>query len=391
MYVFSTLNSVTEVPADEWNSKLPPSATPFLSHEFLSALEETGCVSAETGWTPCHLISEDRSLILPAYIKTHSYGEYVFDWSWAEAYANHGLDYYPKLLIGIPFTPVPGPRALGHIDDIQALFTGLNAFCEARGLTGWHMNFVNSSSDLLSSVSAKTSTKTSVMSSTSADSPALRDGCQFIWRNRPDGLPYQSFDEYLSTFVSRKRKTLLKERRKIAEQELSLKRLTGADISADDIGFFYHCYRDTYLQRRSMPYLSEEFFQKLRETMHQQMMLVIAEDSDGPCAAALCFHDDDTLYGRYWGCIKDYDALHFEACYYQGIEFCIERELTAFNPGTQGEHKISRGFAPEFTHSLHWLAHPGFQDAVQRFTSEERQHIQAYADDARTLLPFHRE
>ena len=383
MYVFSTLNSVTEIPSDEWNSKLPPSATPFLSHEFLNALEASGCVSAETGWTPSHLISEDRSLILPAYIKTHSYGEYVFDWSWAEAYANHGLDYYPKLLIGIPFTPVPGPRILGGIQDSKALFAGLNAFCQAKELTGWHMNFVASPSDALQQASLQEA-------GNDTDFPALRDGCQFIWRNRPEGHLYQSFDEYLSTFVSRKRKTLLKERRKIDDQGLSVKRLTGKDISVDDIGFFYHCYRDTYLQRRSMPYLSEEFFQQLRETMHQQMMLVIAEDSDGPCAAALCFFDNDTLYGRYWGCIKDYDALHFEACYYQGIEFCIERKLKAFNPGTQGEHKISRGFAPEFTHSLHWLAHPGFQNAILRFTDEERLHIQAYAEDAANLLPFHR-
>ncbi|MEK9767007.1 MAG: peptidogalycan biosysnthesis protein, partial [Thalassolituus sp.] len=233
MYAFSTLNSITEIDADEWDAALPAQATPFLSYAFLSALEETGCVASTTGWQPAHLISSDRRVILPAYIKTHSYGEYVFDWSWAEAYANHGLDYYPKLLVGVPFTPVPGPRILGNGAASEALFSSLNTICRHRGLTGWHMNFISPLPEI----------DNEIQSMPAAEAPSVRLGCQFIWRNRTDE-PYQSLDDYLATFVSRKRKSLLKERRRIREQGVGLTRLTGDQITADDIGFFYHCYRD---------------------------------------------------------------------------------------------------------------------------------------------------
>lgn len=370
---FIAIPAINAIPKDQWDALLPDNAGPFLRYDFLHALESSGSVSVDTGWTPSHLISLDDTgtpnLVLPAYIKDHSYGEYVFDWQWAEAYASYGMQYYPKLLLGVPFTPVPGPRWLSTTPvDTQGLVQGLSDFCSSKGLSGWHMNFP--AGELTPDAGA-----------------SERKGCQFIWRNNN----FSSFDDFLATFASRKRKNLLKERRRITEQGLKVSRFEGEGITAEMIDIFYHCYCDTYYRRRSHPYLTPGFFHQLRETMAESMMLVLAEDEEGPCAAALCFFDDNALYGRYWGCLRDYDALHFEACYYQGIEFCIEKNLGMFNPGTQGEHKISRGFAPEFTRSYHWLAHPELHDAIGRFTREEAAYIEEYATAASERLPFKRD
>lgn len=366
------LPSIASIPKEHWDVLLPDDAAPFLRYEFLHALEVSGCVTPETGWTPSHLVKLNSigipSLIVPAYIKAHSYGEYVFDWQWAEAYASYGMQYFPKLLLGIPFTPVPSSRWIGVDTDISNLSQSLSNFCAAKGLTGWHMNFPN---DQLPD----------------GHLASERKGCQFIWRNQG----YHSFDDFLASFASRKRKTLRKERRRITEQGVQVSRYTGSAITSEMVDIFYHCYCDTYHRRRSHPYLTASFFQLIRETMSDQLMLVLAEDEDGPCAAALCFFDNDTLYGRYWGCLRDYDALHFEACYYQGIEFCIEQELSMFNPGTQGEHKIARGFAPEFTRSYHWLAHQEFNDAIAKFTQQEGTYIAEYAKEIAEKLPFKQE
>ncbi|MEC7545321.1 MAG: GNAT family N-acetyltransferase [Pseudomonadota bacterium] len=366
------LSSISSIPKEKWDALLPDNAAPFLRYDFLHALEATGCVSPETGWTPSHLLKLDSegtpTLVLPAYIKDHSYGEYVFDWQWAEAYASYGMQYYPKLLIGIPFTPVPSPRWLGNIHSISDLSVSLSDFCTSKGLTGWHMNFPN-------------------VELPDGHQASERQGCQFIWRNKD----YRSFDDFLASFASRKRKNLLKERRRIPDQGLHVARYAGSDITPEMIDTFYQCYCDTYYRRRSHPYLTASFFQLIRETMSDQLMLVLAEDEEGPCAAALCFFDEHALYGRYWGCLRDYDALHFEACYYQGIEFCIEQGLTMFNPGTQGEHKIARGFAPEFTRSYHWLAHSEFNNAIAQFTRQEAPYIAEYAREAAQKLPFKQE
>jgi len=352
-----------------WNRLLPADATPFLSFAFLKALEDSGCVSTATGWTPQHLAVRNTegeiTHLAPAYIKHHSYGEYVFDWQWARAYEQYRVPYYPKLLLAIPFTPVPGPRILGDVTSFP--WTALNDYCQQHGLSGWHLNYP---------------THLSAPLSASVPDAHPRLGTQFQWHN--DG--YTDFTDFVGRFASRKRKNVLKERRRVQEQGISLERTTA--ISEDQMAFFFECYRDTYLKRGSTPYLSLSFFQTLRECMTDQLMMVIATDPQGPCAAALCFYDDTTLYGRYWGCLRDYDALHFEACYYQGIEFCIERSLSVFNPGTQGEHKIARGFGPVATHSLHWLAHPDFHQAIGRFCDEEAEHVRLYMDDARALLPF---
>ena len=381
------LPSVASLPREQWNALLPENAGPFLQYDFLNALETTGCATPETGWQPSHLVALDDEgnahQVIPAYIKQHSYGEYVFDWQWAEAYASYGMDYYPKLLLGIPFTPVPGPRVIGSSDP-QTLASALAKFCEAQSLSGWHMNFP--ADNRFAGSDAMHDDTPERQPLPRGIQPSQRMGYQFIWRNQG----YQSFDDFLATFVSRKRKSVLKERRRIAEQGLKVSRIIGSDITSEDIKRFYECYCDTYYRRRSHPYLSLAFFQLLRETMSDQMMMVVADDEEGRCAAALCFFDDSSLYGRYWGCLRDYDALHFEACYYQGIEFCIERGLTMFNPGTQGEHKISRGFAPEFTRSFHWLAHPEFHRAVSDFVQQEARYVEEYTREAATRLPFHR-
>ena len=374
---FSTIPDIRQVPQNEWDAVVP-GGYPFASYAFLSALEASGCVSAATGWQPSHLLFRDSDGQLrgavPAYIKQHSYGEYVFDWSWADAYARYGLDYYPKLLLGIPFTPASGPRLLGDPGCFSDLYPQLQSFCEDQHLSGWHLNFPMVD-DFPQPV---------------PDNPAhpdLRSACQFHWFNRG----YESFEQYLSHFVSRKRKSVLKERKGVAAAGVRMVRKTGSAISDDDLRYFYRCYLSTYQQRMSTPYLTLDFFRRLRDSMGHQMLLVQALRDDRPCASALYFFDDQTLYGRYWGCTDEISGLHFEACYYQGIEFCIEQGLQRFDPGTQGEHKISRGFEPVLTYSLHWLAHPGFQDAVGRFIREETPHIHAYRDEARTLLPFHRE
>lgn len=374
---FSTIEDIRQVSADAWDA-LVPGRYPFASHAFLSALEASGCVSDRTGWQPAHhiLTDEHERLIAaaPAYVKTHSYGEYVFDWAWAEAYQRYGMAYYPKLLLGIPFTPASGLRLLGKPEHFDGLYPQLASECEQQGYSGWHLNFPVSGE-----FPAPEAT-------TEALRPGLRTACQFHWFNRG----YDSFEHYLSHFVSRKRKSVLKERRQIRAQGVDIVRKTGSDISEDDLRYFYRCYVSTYQQRMSTPYLTLDFFRRLLDSLGDQMLLVQAQRDGNACASALYFFDDDTLYGRYWGCTEEISGLHFEACYYQGIEFCIEQGLKRFDPGTQGEHKISRGFEPVLTHSLHWLAHPSFQDAVGRFIVEETPHIEAYRDDAQSLLPFHR-
>lgn len=385
---FIQITGLDDITASEWDN-LNHSHYPFARYAFLHALERTGCVDSperninNTGWQPSHLIQRNSEgqlvAAIPAYIKRHSYGEYVFDWQWAEAYSQHRINYYPKLLCAIPFTPATGPRLLGKDQYFKGLATHLSSLCTEQGLSGWHLNFPPKH-------------QVSAALEDSSINAQQRSGCQFHWKNED----FTSFDHYLTSFVSRKRKNVVKERRKVAEQHIRLERKTGDSITSEDIRFFYRCYLDTYQKRRSSPYLSEAFFLQLLETMPDQMMLVQAyhpepEQPDKPCAAALYFFDEHTLYGRYWGCLQDVDSLHFEACYYQGIEFCIEKKLKTFDPGTQGEHKISRGFRPVLTRSVHWLQHQGFHEAVGRFLEEETPHILAYQQDAATLLPFHRE
>ena len=376
MASFEQVGSITQLSRPQWQA-LRDTRYPFLDYDFLAALENTECIGDDSGWIPAYFAAfENQQLIaaMPAFIKEHSYGEYVFDWSWADAYQRNGLAYYPKLLAAIPFTPATGPRLIGDQSLWPDALAAISAYCLANQLSGWHVNFPET--DTLAKI---TEFKTD-----NNQASLIRNACQFHWYNRA----YQDFDQYVNQFTSRKRKAVRKEREKIAAQGIRMTRLTHEQITPEHVAFFYQCYQITYLRRRSQGYLNQAFFQQLRSTMNSQMMMVLAHKDEQPIAAALCFYDDDNLYGRYWGAIDDFDSLHFEACYYQGIEFCIEQGIGHFDPGTQGEHKISRGFEPMLTHSAHWLVHSQFHDAVDNFLAEERQHILAYQRDAKTLLPF---
>lgn len=406
-YTVRFVNSIHAIGIENWKSLLQTD-NPFLRFEFLAALENTHCIDQgslhkPTGWAPYYAILESSSLetdnpnpilaIAPIYQKHNSYGEYVFDWAWADAYQQHGLQYYPKLSWCIPFTPSTGPRLVSQGSQqqqqeyYQAIAEALSIECQQKGFSGWHCLFP----DQTGQVALK-------QVSNSQFTSMQRNSCQFHWYNlysmdnkRETG--YQDFNDYLATFTSRKRKNVNKERRRLLEAGFSFQRKTF-DITAADIDSFYHCYQLTYAKRKMRGYLSREFFQTLVNTMPDQLLLVQAYYQDAPeqpfkiVANALYLKDSDNLYGRYWGCLEEFDSLHFECCYYQGIEYCIEHGLKHFDPGTQGEHKISRGFEPTLCSSQHWIKHPQFSQAIDNFLLEEEQHIQHYIEQANQRLPF---
>ncbi len=369
------IESINHIESTRWNA-VAGNEYPFLRHEFLRILEDSGSVCAARGWQPQHLLIEDSGqllAILPLYIKTHSYGEYVFDWSWAEAYQRHGLDYYPKLVSAIPYTPATGPRLALATDDvaqvISMVMTALEEKTAEVGASGWHVLFPQHSEHVLWQGSGAME----------------RLGCQFHWHNKG----FKEFDDFLAMFSSRKRKDVKKERQRIAGSGIRMARLGGDQISREDWQCFYGFYRDTYLKKSGHEgYLTPDFFEQLYDLMRGQLLLVLAYENDKAIAGALNFFSADTLYGRYWGASKDVPGLHFETCYYQGIEFCIERGLQRFDAGAQGEHKIQRGFEPTLTYSCHWIQHPEFRQAIKVFLQEEATTIRQYQLDATTLLPF---
>lgn len=352
---------------------------PFLHPGFLGALETAGVVGPGTAWQPAHLLFEHEgraAALLPLYRKQDSRGEYVFDHSWAGAYERHGLAYYPKLVTAVPFTPVPGPRLLlapgESLEDwLPTVLEAVRTLCEEQGLSGWHGLFVEED----------------WVAPALAAGFARREGCRFHWENPG----YGNFDDFLARLTSKKRKDLKRERRRLQEAGVTCRRFEGSDIDEDRWDFFYRCYVRTYHEHGQHPYLNRAFFALLARQMGEHLMLVVAEDADGPLASALFFRSGHTLYGRYWGCLRRADGLHFEVCYYQGMEYCMQRGLSDFDPGTQGEHKLLRGFAPRRTYSLHWLAEPEFQQAVRRFGEEERMAVMRYAEEAASVLPYRQE
>lgn len=370
------VNTIADVGAEAWN-KAAGCDYPFTRYEFLHALESSGAVAKDKGWQAHHLvIYRDAQLIgvMPLYIKSHSYGEYVFDWSWADAYQRHGRLYYPKLLSAIPFTPATGPR-LCLVDEgdrgelMTELASKLPAHAKDIGASSLHILF----------------SRAEMATIWAQEGLLQRIGPQYHWYDRN----YGDFEGFLAAFSSRKRKSLRKERRVVAEQGLTLKVLSGAEVSAAQWQFFFNCYQLTYAKRSGHGgYLPEAFFTELAATMPENLVMVLASHGDEPVAAALNFRDKHTLYGRYWGCIREYEFLHFEACYYQGIEYCLREGLRHFDPGAQGEHKIQRGFTPILTYSNHWLADTDFSQAVQRFLEEEHLHIGHYLREASEMLPF---
>jgi predicted N-acyltransferase len=370
------LHSLRHVDRDDWNA-VAGGDYPFLRHEFLLALEESGCTTAESGWQPCHVTlrrAGELIALMPLYLKSHSYGEYVFDWSWAEAWHRHGQDYYPKLLTAIPFTPATGPRLCVADDENRhemttALFAAVQKLAEDQGLSSWHVLFPTAEeAGQLETLGATT-----------------RVGSQFHWFNRG----YGSFDDFLGEFNSRKRKSLKRERRRVREQGISLETLEGADVGEADWERFYRFYQMTYAKRSGHGgYLNREFFLQVGDNLPERCVMVVARLEGKPIAGSLCFRSENTLFGRYWGCVEELDCLHFEACYYQGIDYCIRNGLERFDPGAQGEHKIQRGFEPIRTRSSHWIADPGFARAIADFTRRESLHTDAYIDQASSYLPF---
>lgn len=359
----SVLPAISAVGAEEWDA-CAGAENPFLSHDFLNALEESGSVRAETGWLPRHLVVKDGdgrlAAAMPMYLKGHSQGEYVFDWGWADAYERAGGRYYPKLLSAVPFTPATGPRMLVRPDIDRAraeeiLAGGVVALMNQLNVSTAHVNFLPKPQwDRLGGFGF-----------------LKRTGLQYHWRN--DG--YGSFDDFLAALSSRKRKAIRKERRQVADTDLVLRRLVGRDIEERHWDAFFHFYMDTSDRKWGSPYLNRTFFSLLGERMAERVLLVVAERDGRPVAGALNLIGSDTLFGRNWGCTEDYRFLHFEACYYQAIDFAIERGMTTVEAGAQGQHKIQRGYLPVETYSNHLILDDGFRDAVEDFLTRERRQI----------------
>lgn len=369
-------SSIQDIGQILWN-KLAQGHSPFCQYNFLHALESSHSVGAESGWFPQHLVIYQNSEpvgILPLYKKSHSYGEYVFDFAWANTYRQYGVNYYPKLVSAIPFTPVSGPRLMlsKGLDEtllLTELRQKIDQHMQQMGLSSMHWLFVEQDfSDTLKT-----------------QGQVQRLSVQFEWFNRG----YSSFADYLDCFNSRKRKNLKKERAKVVNAGIEVVRLRGTDISAADMAFFYQCYKQTYLKRSGHEgYLTQAFFTSLLSSMGENLLLVKALKDQQPVASALFIFDQNQLCGRYWGALEELENLHFECCYYQGIEFCIEQNIARFNPGTQGEHKILRGFEPIYCYSNHALKELAFHEAVERFIIQEKEHIDKYKMDAERLLPF---
>ena len=365
---------VQSIDAQSWDALT--GGMPLLSHAFLSAMETSNSVGHGTGWQPCPmLVHDDRQLVgaIPLYVKSHSYGEYVFDWSWAEAYQRNGLNYYPKLIAAIPFSPVTSARILvadvANADSIQAVI--LQALLEVmhkHQMSSVHILFPDqASAELLKQAGWM-----------------QRHGVQFRWENEG----FENFDAFLSQLTQEKRKKIRQERRKVEATGVICRRIKGPQITEEEWDFFYQCYRNTYLEHRSTPYLSAEFFKSIALSMPEHILLVMASLDGVPIASALNFYDQDTLYGRYWGCMQYIPNLHFELCYYQAQAFCIEEKVRYFEGGAQGEHKLARGFKPKATCSFHQIADPVFAQSIADFLTRESLGVAEYTNELEQRAPF---
>jgi hypothetical protein len=367
---------ISRIDSAEWN-RLQGTDTPFLRHEFLSALESSACVGPGTGWRPCHVALFDHrgSLTgaLPLYEKTNSWGEFIFDFAWANAYQQAGLRYYPKLVSAIPYTPATSPRCLIAPDrDSPAILRQLIEAARA------HAGDIQASSLHLLFPTEREARQFE------AEGLLLRKDCQFHWHNRG----YERFEDFLGELTSAKRKKLRRERRRISESGISFQIRQGHELDTGDWARIMPLYASSFWRRGREPYLNEKFFIEISRRLPDQILVILAVHGDEPIAVAICFRSDDTLYGRYWGSSGRYHSLHFETCYYQGIEYCIANGLARFEPGTQGEHKISRGFVATETWSAHWLSHPQFAEAVNDYLVRERDYIDDYIDAVREHEPY---
>ena len=364
------VNSIDKIDELTWQS-LTDAGSPFIHYQFFNALENSQSVCSEKGWQPHHLLCSKYNqihAIVPLYIKQHSWGEYVFDWAWADAYQQHNEAYYPKLVATVPFTPISTTKLITNDIELSQVFSMLTEHCLAQNINSWHILY------------AQESHKQSLL----LNNVFQRNTVQFHWFNRQ----YHDFDDFLSSFTARKRKNVKKERLSILQQNIKTRRILGKDITPQELDFFYLTYQLTYLKRQHSPHLTADFFARLLKSLPNNILLVIASLEGRDIACAWFFFDEHQLYGRYWGCTQRCNNLHFELCYYQGIEFCIEHKLQVFNPGAQGEHKIQRGFEPVLTHSYHWIKHPEFRPAIQKFCQQEQQQMQRYFEHCQQFLPF---
>jgi hypothetical protein len=418
-YVIRVHNTPAEVNAGQWNTLLGVQAepTPFMRHEYLAALHDSAAAAPATGWTPRFITLERHGSLVAAcafYIKMHSYGEYVFDWAWANAYAQHGLSYYPKALVAVPFTPVSGTRLMArNAADRLLLARTLINWCEAEQLSSLHVLF-SDPDDVEACTAAGMLLRHTVQFHWKNVAPTLVTSCTSLppegavspWggpagklaptllasrSSRPPA--YVDFEDFLASLSQEKRKKIRQERRKVSEAGVTFRWSLGASISRQDWDFFYLCYERTYLEHGNAPYLSRDFFQRMASTMPENWLLFVAQRAGKPIAASLiaiqanCSASSDqeelalVAYGRYWGALERVDCLHFEACYYQPLQWCIAHRYQRFEGGAQGEHKMARALMPVKTSSAHWLAHPAFADAVERFLERETEGVDHYLDN----------
>ena len=384
-YVIRVLDSPDGIKPAAWNDLLGQQSapTPFMRHEYLHALHYSGSATPSTGWTPQFMLLERDGELVAAcalYSKPHSYGEYVFDWAWAKAYEDHRLNYYPKAVVAVPFTPVPGTRLMARSDaDRLALVHAMIDWCKVEKQSSLHLLF-SSPADLQACEQAGL---------------MLRHTVQFHWTNSTPG--FTDFEAFLATLAQEKRKKIRQERRKVADAGVHFRWSLGADISLRDWDFFYHCYERTYLEHGNAPYLRRDFFQRMADTMPEDWLLFVAERDGHPMASSLIALNQQAVtvagaasppsvspkvaYGRYWGALERVDCLHFEACYYQPLAWCIAHGYQRFEGGAQGEHKMARALLPVKASSAHWLAHPAFADAVERFLERETEGVSQYIDN----------
>jgi len=371
-----TIDTLHAISAEEWNSLAGPQF-PFIQYEFLIALENHGAVGKEFGWLPYFFLAYDEDKLigaLPAYIKFNSYGEFVFDWAWADAYQQNQIRYYPKLVTSIPYTPASGPRLLisdnvKHDEIADLLIQAVLAFAEKSQLSSYHCLFTNKKD------TAYFSRKPNFM---------MRLGCQFHWTNNN----YENFSHYLEQLTSKKRKQIKRERRIVKEQEIEFEILNGFEATEFHWETYHRFYENTFERKSGMPTLSKSFFQEIARTLPESIVLVLAKHQGEYVASAFNLKGSDTLYGRHWGCSENFDNLHFEACYYQGLEYCIQHGLKYFEPGAQGEHKIARGFMPTQTWSAHWIAHPQFRESISHFLRHETEGMLHYIEELNQHSPF---
>jgi len=377
--VVRVFDDPADIDAATWDALVAaqPSATPFVSMAYLRALHESASAVADTGWAPHFLVVERAGKVVaacPLYLKDHSYGEYVFDWAWADAYQRHGLDYYPKLLDAIPFTPVPGPRLLARTPEHRLMLVrAIEQLARSAQLSSAHLLFLDEDDQ----------------AAARAAGWSLRTTVQFHWSNRAPA-PYADFADFLASLQRDKRKKIQQERRRVAEAGVAFTVATGAEIAAADWDFFYRCYTLTYRAHHSTPYLTRDFFARAAATMARHWLLFTAWRGNKRIAASLIAIDPErkTAFGRYWGAVEHVNCLHFDACYYQPLEWCIAHGYRRFEGGAQGEHKMARGLLPVQTWSAHWLAHPRFARAIDDFIAREGAGVESYLDELSERRPF---